>query len=251
MKGEYQGSDYGVSVASAGDVNGDGYDDIVIGAQNYPPVAGDSTKYGAAFIHLGGAGGIESLPQVTLANLEKGSWFGGAVSSAGDVNGDGFDDVIIGAPHKQSSQGYNGAAYLYLGSASGVDAVVDWSYVFAIGESEFGAAVSSAGDVNGDGFDDVLIGAPRYESSVETSNEGAVYLFFGSATGLGLAPDWSFTLGQGTAQLGSAVSGLGDINQDGYDDFIVSAPTLNYLQLPGLWWGLGLLRQRQRSGDTL
>ena len=132
--GEYQGSDYGIAVASAGDVNGDGYADVVIGAQNYPPVAGDSTKYGAAFIHLGSAGGIEAIPQVTLSSVEKGSWFGGAVSSAGDVNGDGFDDVIVGAPHKKSTQEYNGAAYLYFGSASGVDAVYDWSYIFPDGE---------------------------------------------------------------------------------------------------------------------
>ena len=66
VTGDYQGSDYGVSVASAGDVNGDGYADVVIGAQNYPPVAGDSTKYGAAFIHLGAEGGIDTIPQVIL-----------------------------------------------------------------------------------------------------------------------------------------------------------------------------------------
>ena len=139
--------------------------DVVIGAQNYPPVTGDSTKYGAAFIHLGGAGGIEGIPQVTLSSFEKGSWFGGAVNSAGDVNGDGYDDVIIGAPHKKSTQEYNGAAYLYYGSASGIDEVFDWSYIFPQGESEFGSSVSSAGDVNGDGYDDVLIGAPRYDGT--------------------------------------------------------------------------------------
>ena len=142
------------------------------------------------------------------------------------MNGDGFDDVIVGAPHKKSTQEYNGAAYLYYGSASGVDAVYDWSYIFPDGESEFGAAVSSAGDVNGDGYDDVLIGAPRFDDVLE--NEGAVYLFLGSASGLTAEYGWSFTLGQGAAQLGSAVTGVGDLNQDGYDDFAFSAPNFNY-----------------------
>lgn len=238
-KGEFQGADYGISVASAGDVNGDGFKDVIIGAQNYPVVNGDGTKYGAAFVHLGGSGGIATLPQVTLSSVEKGSWFGGSVSSAGDVNGDGYDDVIVGAPHSKLTKEYNGAAYLYLGSASGVDALADWSYVFPAGETEFGSAVAGAGDVNGDGYDDVLIGAPRFESDADLlPNEGAVFLFLGNASGLAADYSWSYTVGQAAALLGSSVAGIGDINGDGYDDIAFGAPNLNYFlefDFGGVW----------------
>jgi hypothetical protein len=153
-------------------VNGDGYADIVVGAPGEQP---------RIAIYLGGPNGPSGTPAIygdpsgSAPSLSYLSFnFGEAVSGAGDVNSDGFDDVIVGAP---IVSGYKGVAYLYFGSAAGlVDAPVR---IEVPGSNSFGQAVSGAGDVNGDGFSDVLIGMPEGDLS-----SGRTYVYFGSATGL-------------------------------------------------------------------
>ncbi len=241
----------GRSVSSAGDVNGDGIDDLVIGA----PYADGGTAYygdkpGDAYVVFGTTEGFEPELDLTaldgsngftISGLDEGDRLGISVSSAGDVNGDGIDDIIIGA----SGAGRGGETYVLFGSndefSSNLDlTTLDGSNGFTISsidESDsLGRSVSSAGDFNGDGFDDLIIGAPYADSSSYDSSEGKVYLLFGKSDGFepGIdltqldAKDGLVISGlDGSDFFGSSVSNGGDVNGDGFDDLIIGAPS-NY-----------------------
>ena len=212
----------GVRSDSAGDINNDGYDDIVVGSPVYP-VNGNPS--GTAFVFLGGPSGLSSAPYAELTTSDKGSLFAYSVAGAGDVDNNGYDDIIVGAPsHHEDYQGAgeNGAAYLFLGSASGFSLSPAWTFIGA-DDTQFGASVAGAGDVNGDGYADVLIGATQYTQP--QVNEGAAYLFLGSASGLESTPAWVMESNLPSAQFGFDVAGIGDLNHDGYADIAVSAPT--------------------------
>jgi hypothetical protein len=173
---------FGYSVSSAGDVNGDGFGDVVVGAYTYE---NKSTRV-KAFLYLGSLTGLDATEAWTAESEESNSAFGTAVSSAGDVNGDGYDDVVVGDP--TAGTHLDGKAYLYLGSATGPETTAAWTAESSVLGSHFGTSVSTAGDVNGDGYGDVLVGASDY-SGTETS-EGAAYLYLGSASGLETTAAW-------------------------------------------------------------
>lgn len=221
--GTAKGGNFGQSVAWAGDINGDGLDDAVIGSPVYA-VSDTADKIGAAFIFFGST--LNEANMVTLTSV-KGSYFGYAVSGAGDVNGDGYADVLIGAPHHHVEFGWEGAAYVFHGSASGLDTTPDWSFIGS-SYAEFGHSVAGAGDVNGDGYDDVLVGSRYYSPSSELTNAGAVYLFLGSSSGLSSSPALILNGGQPGAQLGYVVAGVGDLNHDGLADFAAGAPAFDH-----------------------
>jgi hypothetical protein len=208
----------GISVAAAGDVNADGFDDVIIGARWY------QLNAGAAFVFHGSAAGLDGTPDwLVLGPSQNGSAFGSAVSGAGDINADGFDDVIIGAPRFDTELGEDtGAAYVFYGSASGLPTTPNWSANGAFAGAQFGAAVASAKNLNGDSFADVIIGAPQ--TMRDAAGEGAAFVYFGSAGGLPATPNWSVFGKQEFTRLGAAVSPAGDINQDGFDEFIAGAP---------------------------
>jgi len=161
----------GYSVSGAGDVNGDGLADLIVGApraeSNVSENSGESYvvfgKTGATPVDLAtlGSGGFR------LAGINAGDYSGSSVSGAGDVNGDGLADLIVGAPRAQHSGGLAGESYVVLGktSATAVDLAALGSAGFRIdgaGKHDFsGVSVSAAGDVNGDGLADLLIGAPQ------------------------------------------------------------------------------------------
>src|SRR5262249_45988460 len=122
LRGNQSGSGMGYSVASAGDVNGDGYADVIVGALDYD--APESNE-GAAFVFLGSASGIvaEGTPANASARLESneaGAFLGTSVASAGDVNGDGYADVIVGADHYSNGVTSQGGAFVFLGGPAGV-----------------------------------------------------------------------------------------------------------------------------------
>ena len=209
----------GMSVASAGDVNGDGFDDVIIGA---PYADFGQTNEGSVAVYHGSATGLQPLPAWTAQSDQAEARFGWSVASAGDINGDGFDDVIIGAPYADFGQTNEGSVAVYHGSATGLQPLPAWTAQSDQAEARFGWSVASAGDVNGDGFADILVGAPY--SDFGQTDEGAVAVYHGSATGLSLVPNWTAQSDWPNAWFGQSVSTAGDVNHDGFADVIIGAP---------------------------
>lgn len=220
LEADQPGARFAHAVSSAGDVNGDGYSDIIIGAPLFDNGSGEA---GRVFVYYGSAMGVQGPPQV-IEGGQVGAFFGYAVSTAGDVNGDGYGDVIIGAPYHGSAHAEEGAAWVYLGSAGGLDPVPHWVVYGEQSEARMGWSVSLAGDVDGDGYSEVLVGAPYYDH--DHTDEGRAFLFHGSALGLVAVPGWVVEGGEEGARMGWSVSGAGDVNGDGYGDVILGAPFL-------------------------
>lgn len=215
------GAFYGYSVASAGDVNHDGFDDAIVGAPFY------SNGAGRVFLYRGSPAGLSDQPIWSPGGDQAGGLFGYAVGSAGDVNGDGFADVFVGAAFYDDGQTDEGRVYVYYGSPSGPSQTPDWTAESDQASALFGASVAAAGDVNRDGFDDLIVGAPLYDH--DETDEGRVFVYYGSPAGLSLAPDWTAEIDQSFAQFGFSVASAGDVNGDldpgeRPDDVIVGAP---------------------------
>jgi len=221
----------GHSIAGGGDVNGDGFNDILIGAYNNREHYG-----GQVYLVFGKETGWSmetDLCQVDASfwGEDSGDEAGRSVSIAGDVNGDGFDDILIGAPSNDDGGTAAGQVYLLFGKASGWSMDTDLRYADASfwGESSndhAGVSVSGAGDVNGDGYDDILIGADGNDEG--GTGTGQTYLILGRRYGWSMdtplysvnASFWGEGLIDGS---GECVSGAGDVNKDGFDDILIAA----------------------------
>jgi hypothetical protein len=206
----------GNAVSTAGDVNGDGYSDVIVGAHLYNHGEVDE---GAAWLYLGSATGVSADWDNMDEGNQAGAWFGFRVATAGDVNGDGFADVIVGAPLYTNDQTEEGRAYVWHGSAGGISTIRDWWAEGNGTEAWYGAAVATAGDVNGDGYSDVVVGAPG-----DLSQGGTVWAYYGSSTSLEGTATWVKPSNDEAAQYGFSVATAGDVNGDGYADVIVGAP---------------------------
>lgn len=197
---------YGAGVSSAGDVNADGYDDLVIGASHF------NDTVGRAYLYCGSAGGLSPVPCWTKDGFAAGWRFGTAVSLAGDVNGDGYGDVLVGSLN---------SAHLFLGNAAGLESEEFWTRQGETPTAYFGCELSTAGDVNGDGLADFLIGEPH---SMEAGGIGKVNLYYGTRLdSIAAAPAWVYTCDQADARLGETVACAGDVNGDGFGDFLTGA----------------------------
>ena len=210
------GAQFGFSVAAAGDVNGDGYGDVIVGAPLY---SNGQTNEGRAYLYLGSASGLSTTPAWTFESDQTNARLGFSVASAGDVNGDGYDDVIVGAYLYTATETSEGRSYVFHGSATGLSATPDWTAESGQANAFFGISVGMAGDVDGDGYDDVIIGASLYDDAF--SSEGGAFVYHGSPAGLEATPAWSTFGGPGSPQLGNAVGYAGDVNGDGYSDVFV------------------------------
>jgi hypothetical protein len=207
----------GVSIASAGDVNGDGFGDVVVGEYGWD---GPEFDEGRATLYLGSGGTPQDAFGAKLATSAATEQFGYSVASAGDVNGDGYADAIVGAPYYDNGQVAEGKVFFYSGGPSGLTNAPTWVWESNQANALFGAAVAGAGDINGDGYDDVLVGAPWFDGP--EVNEGSVFPFLGSAFGLNPAP--TIESNQSSAFLGTSLSSAGDVDGDGYAEVALGAP---------------------------
>jgi hypothetical protein len=188
LESDQAGAELGIGVGGAGDVNGDGYADVIAGAPFYEAGTGE-TNEGAAFVFLGSAtgiaGGDPSSASAQLESNQAGAGLGYSVAGAGDVNGDGYADVIVGADLYDAGQTNEGAAFVFLGGASGI---ADGNPTTAAAQLEsdqasafLGQSVAGAGDVNGDGYADVIVGTFLYDAG--QMDEGAAFVFLGNSEG--------------------------------------------------------------------
>jgi len=175
LTGAAAGDLFGFGLAGPGDVNGDGFNDLLVGAFGND---GAGEGAGRAYLYLGGAAGLNPVGVVVGNGAAAGDAFGYAVAGAGDVNGDGFPDLLIGAHLNDAAGDSAGRVYLYAGGSGGPSASPVFTATGQAAEDQFGVAVSSAGDVNGDGFGDFLIGSARHDTG--GANAGRAYLYLGN-----------------------------------------------------------------------
>ncbi|MCF2489865.1 FG-GAP-like repeat-containing protein [Dyadobacter sp. CY347] len=223
FEGNQTGEEMGNSVSSAGDINGDGYDDVVVGAYKFSNNP-NTPEEGAAFVYYGNLYGLQSAPTLLELNNKTKSWTGWDVAGAGDINGDGFADVVIGSLYFNNGQSNEGAAAIFYGDATGIKTLNPIILEGNQTDALMGSSVSAA-DVNGDGYKDVLVGASGYTSG--QSKEGAVFVYHGSETGLVTSPAAMIEVDEPGVQFGYSLSGAGDVNGDGFEDVIVGAPKFN------------------------
>jgi VCBS repeat-containing protein len=249
IHGAAAGDRSGYSVAGIGDVNGDGRDDLLISALSADlPGRIDAGVSYVVYGRQGSFGASLDLGTLTAATgfaitgVNAFDFSGASARAAGDVNGDGLADFIIGAPWGEATQGTNaGESYLVFGRQGGFGSGLDLATLNGTNGVTFrgvaagdglGFAVSAAGDINGDGFDDLILGA-REANGPGEADSGASYVVFGRAGGFTAAIDVAGLTGangftiigtDATDRSGYSVAAAGDVNGDGIDDLIIGAP---------------------------
>lgn len=222
------GEKFGFAVARVGDVNGDGTPDFAVGA---PLCDTGGTNRGRVCLFWGGST-ISSTPDLVIYGSAGSDQFGYSISAAGDFNGDGEDDFIVGAPFKDANGTDNGAAFVIFGQSGGpstdlADAVM---LTGQIAGDHFGWSVTGAGNFLGTANDCVAVGAPL--NTEYGMDAGAAYVYEGSTYPQTPNSVFDLKIHNGSAaapfsQYGFAVRGIGQWNNDGFDDLAIGAPYCN------------------------
>ncbi|HTO92662.1 MAG TPA: FG-GAP-like repeat-containing protein [Candidatus Sulfotelmatobacter sp.] len=214
------GSMFGSSVAFAGDVNGDGYADVLVGAPSETTYTGAPhaivahPQAGMAFLYLGSPGGL-TFSGWSETDNQNNAGEATCVASAGDVNADGYSDILVGTGTWDGSFVDEGHAKLYLGGPSGPSSTPQRTWTGVAAGDHFGQALAGIGDFDGDGYGDIAIGA------YGAGGTGKVYAYRGDPSGVLATSSWTLTGSSANAAFGNSVSAAGDVNGDGYSDLAV------------------------------
>ena len=223
LLGLHEGARFGASLAMVGDVDGNGYDDILVGTPGQNNDSGNTT--GAVFLYSGFATGLNSNPSWIESGQTIDGLFGANVEAAGDVNGDGLADLLVSEMGWESPDQELGRVHVYLGNSS----LQFESTIIEGGATDLilGYATLGVGDANADGFDDVVIGSSKDQTAV--SGRGQAQVHYGSMDGISSTANRTWSVTTTWTLLGNSLSALGDVNGDGYDDFVISEILANKL----------------------
>ncbi|MFI5173170.1 MAG: FG-GAP-like repeat-containing protein, partial [Chitinophagales bacterium] len=207
----------GIPLSANGDINNDGYADIMIGSENYDAAV---VNAGAVIFFYGDPVSLNAAPDLIISGDQSNSSFGHSCGFAGDINADGNEDIICGAPNYDNGQTDEGRLFIYFGSMDGFYTVDPFIYEVNQPGANLGMSTCGKIQINNDVFSDIAVAATGFDNG--ELNEGAVFLFTGNSTGLNLFDQ--LEINQPNAAFGNSISFLSDINNDHSDEILVGVP---------------------------
>ncbi|MBK7876439.1 MAG: FG-GAP repeat protein [Planctomycetes bacterium] len=228
LRGSQAFEHFGAAVAGIGRGDDDAFDDLVIGG---PDFTNGEAGEGIVHVHRGGPSGLDLVPSESIEGNFPGIHWGAVLAGLGDANGDGYGDFAVGCPTCFSSLAEEGEVWVLYGGSNGL--VTYTAYQGGQAFAHFGAAVTGAGDVDGNGIADMVVGAPDHDVVAVGSDAGRVSIFLGYASGLHLAPAQTYDGIFAGDRLGAAVAGTMDVNGDGFSEVAVGVPGFDLVAADG------------------